>query len=83
MHATLQMAAMHRRAQKTPPPTVLMEHGPLASFANGVLSTFNELRHCAPVTLAPTIASIVQVCIIRVVQCPAEHGLAFFAHWGA
>ena len=56
-----------------------MEHAPLASFANGVLSTFNELRHCAPVTLAPTIASIVQVCIICVRQCPAGHSLMLSA----
>ena len=51
-----------------------MEHAPLASFANGVLSTFNELRHCAPVTLAPTIASIVQACV-PFVSCSALLGM--------
>lgn len=31
------------------PPMVLVSHGPLAVYTNGVLMAFNELRHCAPV----------------------------------
>ncbi len=43
------------------PPYALMDHVPLAIFVNGLLSAFNELRHCAPLSLATAIASILQV----------------------
>ena len=38
-----------------------MEHVPLAIFVNGLLSAFNELRHCAPLSLASALATILQV----------------------
>ena len=44
------------------PPYALMDHVPLAIFVNGLLSAFNELRHCAPLSLATALASILQVC---------------------
>lgn len=43
------------------PPYTLMEHPPLAVFVNGLLAAFNELRHCAPLSMAPALASIIQV----------------------
>ena len=43
------------------PPYALMDHVPLAIFVNGLLSAFNELRHCAPLSLATALASILQV----------------------
>ena len=43
------------------PPYALMEHVPLAIFVNGLLSAFNELRHCAPLSLASALATILQV----------------------
>lgn len=43
------------------PPYALMDHAPLAIFVNGLLSAFNELRHCAPLSLASALASILQV----------------------
>lgn len=38
-------------AQVRSPPTSLMEHAPLAAYANGLLSALNELRHCAPLAV--------------------------------
>ena len=51
------------------PPYALMDHAPLAIFVNGLLSAFNELRHCAPLSLASALASILQVRFC----CPAIH----------
>ena len=34
---------------------------PLAVFTNGLLSAFNELRHCALLSLSIPVAQIVQV----------------------
>jgi len=42
------------------PPYSLLEHMPLAVFTNGLLSAFNELRHCALLSLASPVAQIVQ-----------------------
>ncbi|XP_072972886.1 conserved oligomeric Golgi complex subunit 8 [Typha angustifolia] len=38
------------------PPSVLMEHPPIAVFVNGVSAAMNELRPCAPVSLMHILA---------------------------
>lgn len=43
------------------PPYSLLEHMPLAVFTNGLLQAFNELRHCALLSLSSPVAQIVQV----------------------
>ena len=42
------------------PPYSLMEHTPLAVYANGLLSAFNELRHCAPLSLREATAAVLE-----------------------
>ena len=39
------------------PPYALMQHPPLAVFANAILGSFNELRHCAPQTVAAEVTA--------------------------
>eukprot|EP00741_Cyanophora_paradoxa_P009332 tig00000144_g9040.t1 len=39
------------------PPAQLLDHAPLAVAANGFLAALNELRLCAPVSLAPAAAA--------------------------
>ena len=51
------------------PPYTLMEHAPVAIFVNGLLTAFNELRHCAPLSLAAPLASILQVTKLAVLSC--------------
>lgn len=43
------------------PPYALLEHAPLAVLTNGLLAAFNELRHCAPLSLCSSVAAILQV----------------------
>ncbi|XP_033641331.1 conserved oligomeric Golgi complex subunit 8-like [Asterias rubens] len=50
------------------PPTVLMDHAPLAMYTNAVLSAFNDLRLCAPVALAQDVATALNHSLERVVQ---------------
>ncbi len=50
------------------PPTVLMDHAPLAMYTNAVLSAFNDLRLCAPVALAQDVATALRCSLERVVQ---------------
>eukprot|EP00898_Chlorokybus_atmophyticus_P004248 jgi/Chlat1/4824/Chrsp31S04802 len=41
-------AASHSNDDHVTPPYSLMEYPPVATFINGVLAAYNELRHCAP-----------------------------------
>ncbi|KAH7619223.1 hypothetical protein Ndes2526B_g06178 [Nannochloris sp. 'desiccata'] len=43
-----------------PPPPTLVEHPPLAVYANGLLAALNELRHCAPYLIRESAASALQ-----------------------
>lgn len=43
------------------PPYALLEHAPLAVLTNGLLAAFNELRHCAPLSLCTSVSAILQV----------------------
>ena len=43
------------------PPYSLMDHAPLALLTNGLLGAFNELRHCAPMSLKGPVAGVTQV----------------------
>ena len=43
------------------PPYSLMEHTPLAVYTNGLLAAFNELRHCAPLSLREATAAVLEV----------------------
>lgn len=58
------------------PPYALMDHVPLAIFVNGLLSAFNELRHCAPLSLATALASILQEALTRICTGTAHYSAA-------
>lgn len=55
------------------PPYGLMEHPPLASFVNGILSALNELRHCAPVALRQELSKDVQHALGAVAEAMAQY----------
>jgi hypothetical protein len=42
------------------PPPSLVEHPPLAVYANGILAALNELRHCAPLSVRDPAAAALQ-----------------------
>jgi hypothetical protein len=49
-------------AEDAGPPYALLEHTPLAVLTNGLLAALNELRHCAPLSLAAPVAQTLQGC---------------------
>ncbi|CAK0785769.1 hypothetical protein CVIRNUC_008980 [Coccomyxa viridis] len=53
-------AAVPADGEEAGPPYSLLEHMPLAVFTNGLLLAFNELRHCALLSLSIPVAQIVQ-----------------------
>ena len=55
------MGASAADGEEAGPPYSLLEHMPLAVFTNGLLLAFNELRHCALLSLSIPVAQIVQV----------------------
>ncbi|GAB4821913.1 hypothetical protein N2152v2_008959 [Parachlorella kessleri] len=56
------------------PPYSLMEHTPLAVYANGLLSAFNELRHCAPLSLREAAAAVLEESLGQVATTLSHYG---------
>lgn len=56
-------------------PQSLVEHVPLAVYANGLLAAFNELRHCAPLSLRAPAAAALQESLGGVSSGLAHYGL--------
>lgn len=56
-------------------PQSLVEHAPLAVYANGLLAAFNELRHCAPLVLRAATAAKLQESLVAVAAALAHYGL--------
>lgn len=52
-----------------------MEYAPLAVYANGLLASFNELRHCAPLSLRQPTAAALQSSLTAVSEALAHYGL--------
>ena len=50
------------------PPVSLSQHPPLAIFTNSVLTAFNELRHCAPLSLVSQVAEELQSAFSSLIQ---------------
>ncbi|XP_062577578.1 conserved oligomeric Golgi complex subunit 8-like [Saccostrea cucullata] len=48
------------------PPAILLDYSPLAVYCNHVLSGFNELRLCAPVSVAHEVAEALQSSLLEV-----------------
>uniref|UniRef100_A0A1L8DVG2 Conserved oligomeric Golgi complex subunit 8 n=1 Tax=Nyssomyia neivai TaxID=330878 RepID=A0A1L8DVG2_9DIPT len=48
------------------PPDSLLDFHPLATYCNGLLGAFNELRLCAPLGVADTVAKTIQLSMERV-----------------
>jgi hypothetical protein len=51
------------------PPLTLLEFTPLAVYCNALLSAFNDLRLCVPLSLACDVASEVDASLCHVVKC--------------
>lgn len=70
-------------ADEGAPPMSLMEHPPLAMLANGVLAAFNELRHCAALSLRAPVVATLQVWVLArcmfCCQCASVVSLVFIA----
>lgn len=71
-------AAAGTTAGAAPPavlPQALVDHVPLAVYANGLLASFNELRHCAPMSLRQPTGAALQESLAGVSSALAHYGL--------
>ena len=50
------------------PPSELLQHPPLATFTNNVLTAFNGLRHCVPLSLVSAATDSVQSALQAIIQ---------------
>lgn len=50
------------------PPIELLQHPPLATFTNDVLTAFNGLRHCVPLSLVSAVTDSVQSALKVIIQ---------------
>ena len=51
------------------PPSLLLEFNPLAMYCNNILTAFNDLRLCAPLSLACDISDQVQLSLMKACEC--------------
>ncbi|KAI3435879.1 hypothetical protein D9Q98_001937 [Chlorella vulgaris] len=59
----------------TAPPQALVDHMPLAVYTNGLLAAFNELRHCAPLSVQQPTTARLQESLLAVSAELAHYGL--------
>lgn len=50
------------------PPESLLDYQPLAIYCNGILTTFNELRHCSPTALANDVTICLQTSLEHIAR---------------
>ncbi|KAK9918366.1 hypothetical protein WJX75_003530 [Coccomyxa subellipsoidea] len=62
-----------KREDNAGPPYALLEHAPLAVLTNGLLAAFNELRHCAPLSLCTSVSAILQEALEGAVRVMAHY----------
>ncbi|XP_013407738.2 conserved oligomeric Golgi complex subunit 8-like [Lingula anatina] len=60
--------SMGIQASSLNPPLSLMEHQPLALYCNYILTAFNDLRLCVPLSLACDVATVLQASLCKVVE---------------
>ncbi len=58
------------------PPAALLDHPPLAVYANGLLAALNELRHCAPLAIAGAAAAALQASLVGAAGALVRAGAA-------
>lgn len=64
----------HNDPSNMSPPETLLNFQPLALYCNGVLTAFNELKHCSPIAVVNDIT----VCIQQSLECVAGNILSFY-----
>lgn len=64
------------------PPQGLMDCPPLAVFTNGLLAAFNELRHCAPLSVKGQVAALLQDALEQVTSKLISYGVTRMAEEG-
>ncbi|PFX25056.1 Conserved oligomeric Golgi complex subunit 8 [Stylophora pistillata] len=62
------MSTMTTKPDELNPPIELLQHPPLAAFINSILSAFNNLRHCAPISLASPVTDSVCSALKTIIQ---------------
>jgi len=75
--STEEKAESKRDEDQYQPPIGLLDFIPLAELCNSVLSSLNEIRLCAPISLAPRIISRIEEVLISAVKTLKEREARF------
>lgn len=84
-HDSAEITASHGGGEATEigttiPPASLIEYPPLAVYTNGMLSAFNELRHCAPLSLKSAVAESIGASLVEAARQLSQHGPPMHQH---
>ena len=58
----------HQGAGSLQPPVSLLEYQPMAAYCNNILSALNDLRLCAPISLASDVAMEIEGSLEKAVK---------------
>ncbi|KAJ8034875.1 Conserved oligomeric Golgi complex subunit 8 [Holothuria leucospilota] len=73
LSSTTVMSSSSQGDQQLSPPLTLMDHPPLATYTNAILTAFNDLRLCAPLALVEDVTRTLTESLLSVVKTTVSY----------